>query len=100
MEQLSEISPLSGSDCDSYSCQRLFPMVILVGPIKTRKKYFLNQIYLKHADKFYRACIYTTNNKCKNRIFKTISIQEFNHMNCTGKFVFSYRFLGNSYALS
>jgi len=79
---------------------RLLPMVILVGPPKTHKKKLLNTIFKKHADKMYPAIIYTTNDICKNRTLKTISVAEFNQMNSSGEFVFSYRFLGHSYGLS
>eukprot|EP00102_Acyrthosiphon_pisum_P013096 XP_008182521.2 PREDICTED: leucine-rich repeat and guanylate kinase domain-containing protein-like [Acyrthosiphon pisum] len=79
----------------------LLPMVILVGPPKTYKKELLNTIFGKHADKFYPAIIYTTNDiLCENRILKTISVTEFNKMNSTGELVFSYRFLGHSYGLN
>lgn len=94
LEHLSGRSPIiDGSDCCSLS------MVILVGPPKTRKKYILNKIFTNYPDKFYRAFICTTNDTCKNKIFKIISIQEFNRMNHTGKLLFSYRFLGHSYGL-
>lgn len=79
---------------------RLLPMVILVGPPKTYKKELLNTIFRKHADKFYSAIIYTTNDICTNRTLKTISVAEFNEMNSTGELVFSYQYLGNSYGLS
>lgn len=97
LENLSGKSPISGNKCNEmYS----LPMIILVGPPKTRKKYLLNQILTKHIDKFYRAFIYTTNNSCKNKIFKTITANVFNKMACNGEFVFSYQFLGHSYGLS
>lgn len=101
LEHLSGKSPIgTGTNCGPNIC-RLLPMVILVGPPKTYKKEFLNTIFTKHSDKFYRAIIYTTNdNICKNRILKTISAQEFNRMNSSGEFVFSYQFLGHSYGLS
>lgn len=101
LEHLSGKCPIASSrDCNgSYNC-RSYPMVILVGPPKTRKKYILNQIVMKHADKFYRAFIYTTNNICKDKIFKTITPQEFNRMDCAGEFVFSYRCLEHAYGLS
>jgi len=79
---------------------RLLPMVILVGPPKTYKKELLNTIFTKHTDKIYRAIIYTTNDKSKNITLKAISVAEFNKMNSSGEFVFSYRFLGHSYGLS
>jgi len=79
---------------------RLLPMVILVGPPKTYKKELLNTIFRKHTDKMYPATIYTTNDISKNRILKAISVAEFNKMNSSGEFVFSYQFLGHSYGLS
>lgn len=79
---------------------RLLPMVILVGPPKTYKKELLNTIFRKHADKMYPATIYTTNDISRNRILKAISVAEFNKMNSSGEFVFSYQFLGHSYGLS
>lgn len=94
IEHLLERSPVDGIEC----CSPL--MVFLVGPPKTRKKYLLNQILTKHPDKFYGALICTTNETCKNRIFKTITAQEFNRMNFTGKFMFCYRYLGHLYGLS
>lgn len=97
LENLSGKSPIGDSNCNE-TCS--LPMIILVGPPKTRKKYLLNQIFTKHADKFYRAFIYTTNSICKNKIFKTVTTQVFNKMTCSGEFVFSYRFLGHSYGLS
>jgi len=97
LENLSGKSPIGDRNCNK-TCS--LPMIILVGPPKTRKKYLLNQIFVKHADKFYQAFIYTTNNMCKNKIFKTITAQVFNKMTCSGEFVFSYRFLGHSYGLS
>lgn len=101
LEHLSGRSPIIGGNyCGSSSNCCALPMVILVGPPKTHKKYFLNQICMKHEDKFYQPFIYTTNNSCKNRIFKTILEQEFIKMSYSGKFVFSYRFLGHSYGLS
>lgn len=87
------------NDCSSYNCRSL-PMIILVGPPKTYKKYILNQLFMKHCDKFYRAFIYTTNNTCRNTIFKVITTQEFNKIDCCGQFVFSYQFFGHSYGLS
>lgn len=80
-------------------CVNSLPMVILVGPPKTRKKYFLNQIFMKHADKFYRASIYTTKNMCIDKIYKKITLQNFNKMNSLGKFILSYQFLGHFYGL-
>jgi len=99
LEHLSgKLSINAGSDC-GYN-YHLVPMVILVGPPKTYKNEFLNIILTKHADKFYQAVIYTTDDMtCKNRV-KTISVQEFNRMNSSGEFLFSYRFLGHSYGLS
>lgn len=95
LEHLSGRSPIiDGSDCCSLS------MVILVGPPKTCKKYILNKIFTKHPDKFYQAFFCTTNKMCENKIFKTITVQEFNRMNCTGKLLFKYRFLGHFYGLS
>jgi len=79
---------------------RLLPMVILVGPPKTYKKEYLNTILRKHADKMFPAIIYTTNYLSKNRLLKAISVAEFNKMNSSGEFLFSYRFLGHSYGLS
>lgn len=100
LEHLSGRCPItSARECsESYNCS--YPMVILVGPPKTHKKYILNRIVTKHADKFYLAFIYTTNKICKDKIFKTITTQEFNRMDCTGEFVFSYRCLEHSYGLS
>lgn len=98
LEHLSGRPPLCGNNCFPNSINSL-PMIILVGPPKTRKKYFLNQIFMKHADKFYQAFIYTTNNLCINKMYKKITIQNFNKMNCLGKFIFSYQFFGHSYAL-
>lgn len=98
LEHLSGKPPISGNKCDSYNLYTL-PMVILVGSPKTGKKYFLNEIFSKHSDKFYRAFIYTTDNACKNKIFQTITAQEFTRKNCTGEFVFSYQYLGHSYGL-
>lgn len=100
LEHLSGISSIVGENYCGSSNNCHLPMVILVGPPKTRKKYFLNQIFMKHEDKFYQPFIYTTNNMCKNQIFKTILEQEFVKMKNSGKFVFSYRFLGHSYGLS
>lgn len=97
LEHLSGKSPISS--CGPRNCRSL-PMVILVGPPKVGKKYLLNRIFTKHNDKFYRALIYTTNNVCKDKIFKTITAQEFNSINCCGKFVFSYQYFGHSYGLS
>lgn len=101
LEQLSGRCPIASSrNYDkSYNC-RSCPMVILVGPPKTRKKFILNHIVAKYADKYYRAFIYTTNSMCKDKIFKVISIQEFNRMDSTGEFVFNYRCLEYSYGLS
>lgn len=87
-----------GTSCESQSYGSI-PMVILVGPPKTGKKKFLNRISKEHRDKFYRAFIHTTNDTCTNEMFKIIADSEFNRMNCAGKFVFSYRFLGYSYGL-
>lgn len=98
LEHLSGRPPICGNNCGPNSVNSL-PIVILVGPPKTRKKYFLNQIFKKHADKFYRACIYTTKNVCINEIYKKINLQNFNKMNSLGKFIFSYRFLGHWYGL-
>lgn len=98
LEHLSGRSPICENNCGPYNVSSL-PMIVLVGPPKTRKKYFLNRIFTKHADKFYRAFIYTTNDACKNKIYNIISTQDFNKMNCTGKFIFSYRFLGYLYGL-
>lgn len=102
LENLSGKSPIGASSGKNCNETCLLPMVILVGPPKTRKKYFLNQIITKHSDKFYRAFIYTTNDMCNNNnnIFKTITAKVFNKMTCSGEFVFSYRFLGHSYGLS
>jgi len=100
LEHLSGRSPIGAVNDCGYNF-RLLPMVILVGPPKTYKKELLNTILTKHADKFYRAIIYTTNDiMCKNRILKTISVPEFNRMNSSGEFLFSYRILGHSYGLS
>lgn len=100
LEHLSGRVPDMGNGCESRSYGSL-PMVLLVGPPKTGKKKFLNQIFEKHRDKFYRAFIHTTNiNTCTKKMFKTIGDDEFNRMNCAGKFVFSYRLLGYSYGLS
>lgn len=99
LEHLSGIPPTSGTNCKSYNLYSL-PMVILVGPPKTRKKFFLNTIFSLSPDKLYRAFIYTTNDKCKNcRIFKTITTQEFDKIACSGGFVFNYQFFGHSYGL-
>lgn len=103
LEQLSGKSIINRNHYgSSYHCNReSIPMVILVGPPKTFKKYLLNRIQTKHGDKFYRATIYTTNDSTyKNRIFKTIAAEKFNEMNWTGEFLFSYRYLGHSYGLS
>jgi len=100
LEHLSAGRSSVGAINDCGYDYRLLPMVILVGPPKTYKKELLNTIFRKHADKFYSAIIYTTNDVCKNRILKTISVAQFNKMNSTGEFVFSYRFLGHSYGLS
>lgn len=105
LEHLSGKSPTmapKGKNGSLYHYNReSLPMVILVGPPKTRKKYLLNRIHMKHSDKFYQASIYTTNDsKYKNKIFKTITTEQFNGMDCNGKFVFSYRYLGHSYGLS
>lgn len=97
LEHLSGKSPIS--KCGLHGCRSL-PMVILVGPPKACKKYLLNRIFMKHNDKFYRAFTYTTNNMCKDKIFKTITTQEFNVISCRGEFVFSYKFFGHSYGLS
>lgn len=104
LEHLSGKSPILNKDYYSslyHHNHKSIPMVILVGPPKTHKKYLLNLIHTKHADKFYQALIYTTNDSTyKNKIFKTITSEQFNGMNCTGEFVFSYRYLGHSYGLS
>lgn len=101
LEHLSGRSPvIGGNHCVSSNNCRSRPMVILVGPPKTRKKYFLDQISKKHEDKFYQPFIYTTNNMCNNRIYKTILAEEFIKMNYSGELVFSYQFLGHSYGLS
>ncbi|VVC40486.1 Leucine-rich repeat,P-loop containing nucleoside triphosphate hydrolase,Leucine-rich repeat domain, L [Cinara cedri] len=102
LEHLSGKSPIVCRNGSSYHCNReSLPMVILVGPPKTRKKYLLNRIHMKHARKFYKASIYTTNDsEYKNKIFKTITTEQFNAMNCHGEFVFSYRYLGHSYGLN
>lgn len=98
LEHLSGRPPIFGNNCGPNSVLAL-PMVILVGPPKTRRKCFLNKIFMKHADKFYRALIYTTNNVCMNKIYKKITPQDFHRINCLGKFIFSYRFLGHYYGL-
>lgn len=104
LEQLSGKSPIINRNhyVSSDHCNReSLPMVILVGPPKTLKKYLLNRIQRKHGDKFYQATIHTTNDSTsKNSIFKTITTEKFNEMNCTGEFLFSYRYLGHSYGLS
>ncbi|XP_022183270.1 leucine-rich repeat and guanylate kinase domain-containing protein-like [Myzus persicae] len=92
-------SPIGAGNNCGYK-DRLLPMVILVGPPKTHKKELLNTIFEKHADKLYPAVIYTTNDLSKNRTLKTITVAEFNEMNSSGEFVFSYQFLGHSYGLS
>ncbi|KAE9530475.1 hypothetical protein AGLY_010937, partial [Aphis glycines] len=101
LEHLSGRSSIGvpGSNC-GYN-YNLLPMVILVGPPRTYKNELLNIILAKHADKFYRAVICTTDNMmCKNGAFKTISVPEFNRMNSSGEFEFSYQFLGHSYGLN
>lgn len=99
LEHLSGRPPIESSNNGPHNYRSL-PMVILVGPPKTHKKYFLNHIRKKHDKQFYQAFIYTTNKMCKNKIFKTITEQEFNQINSTGRFVLSYQFFGHSYGLS
>ncbi|XP_050426641.1 leucine-rich repeat and guanylate kinase domain-containing protein-like [Adelges cooleyi] len=86
------------SICDS----RGVFMVVLVGPPNTRKKYLLDRALKTNGadERFYRAQIYTTKVVSDdNLVYKTITAEVFNRIAISGRFLYTFQYLGHSYGL-